>query len=277
MTTPLLTPERQAYMKAIDWQLMRDNLDWLNRLAMDDLLKVIRAAQLLPSNVDAKEYILQAMHDLVLTYGGTVEDLTVEWWNLLVEDERFFATPPRVDAYEQLTKQVRWGVAPMFTGNGDMTTRLAGVLQRHIFGAQRDTVDILARQWKVGYARIAREDACAFCRILAGRGAVYGSVGRAQYVGMGGVETHYVDGSERGTRMKRGRVRGTQKAGQKYHDHCKCITAPLIPGKSLEYPDHQDRFDEQYLTALDLVEERGQPRSMVYVTRAMREIFPDVR
>lgn len=277
MTAPLISPERQALIKQIDWMLMRDQLDWLNRLAMDDLLKIVRAAQLMPSNVDAKEYILQGMHDLVLTYGGSAEDMTVEWWNMTVEDERFFATPPRHDAYEQLTKQVRWGVAPLFTGSGDLATRLAGILQRHIFGAQRDTVDYMARHHKIGYARIARADACAFCRVLAGRGAVYGSVARAQYVGASGVENHYSDGSYRGTRFKRGRVRGEQKAGQKYHDHCRCITAPLVPGKLLEYPDYQDKFDEEYQAARDLLTAKGWTVDMQNITMAMRELSPGIR
>lgn len=276
MTSPLVAPN-QAVIEALDWQLMRDQLDWLNRLAMDDLLKLIRAAQMLDNAEDSRQYIMQGLHDLVLTYGGSAEDMTVEWLTMMMDDPSSFVVPPRKDAYVQLTKQVRWGTAPMVTGKGDMTQRLAGILQRHIFGAQRDTVDIMARQRKIGYQRIARADACAFCRVLAGRGAVYGSVARAQYVGMGGVQKHYSNGKERGERFTKGRVRGLRKAGQTYHDHCRCITAPLIPGKKLEYPDYQDKFDEEYQRAALKVQREGKTLSMQDVTRIMREQQPGVR
>lgn len=268
MTTPY---------RSVDWTLIRQQLDMVNRMAMEDLLDFMRVVSGMAPD-QARSYLLEAIPVLVDTYGGAASELSVAWWDDLFEGVEgvpatVVPTPPPV---EQLTAQVRWGTAPLYSAaSGDPTMRLASMVQQHIFGTQRNTVVDNSRLLGVRYARHARGDACGFCRVVASRGAVYGSSARAKYVGASGSTAHYVDGSARGRRIKQGRVRGTQNAGDKFHDHCRCIVGPEASHLDLALPDYYDRFNEEYDQAVALLDretDRKGNYSMSDVTRAMRSL-----
>lgn len=268
MTAPPLTP-----VKKVDWESMRNQLGMINRIAADDLRAVWDTARKLPG-LEAREYMLQALEVIVETYGATAADISAEWWNEMMVDPEFLAKPVTAFEQKQLKAKTRWGTAPIITGETSAYERMAGVVQQAIFGAQRSTVEVNALWSKVGYARYARADACAFCRILASRGAVYGSKAAAMYVGSATVRKHYANGKDRGYRLKPGRVRGVQKAGEKYHDHCRCIVAPEFGHLDMNYPDHQEMFEEQYLEAVNLlVADYGSgPITLPKITAAMRQL-----
>ncbi|MCA0444383.1 VG15 protein [Corynebacterium amycolatum] len=276
MTAPTVdTSSVEVARRAVDWLTMRNQLEWVNRIAMQDLVAVFNVAKDMDP-VRARLYLEQAMIDLVHTYGGAAGDLTADWWNDLAMDEMFYV-PGGIDVnYEQLTKRVRWGTAPLVSGAvGDPRARLAGLLQQMIFGAQRDQVKLGTAMTRTGYARMAHPDACPFCRILASRGAVYTSRAAATYVGAAGIRQHYSDGKLKGRRLKGGRVRGTQKAGEKFHDHCRCVVAPAgLPNAHLELPDYYDKFEEEYADARAAFKD-GTAVQLSDLTRVMRQQLKD--
>lgn len=93
---------------------------------------------------------------------------------------RFVAEPvpgPHTSRYEAL---VRWGVDPLGQRVPDEAltfSRVAGGLQKIVATQARETLvrsterDPAAKGWR----RVASSSACKFCRMLAGRGAVYSS------------------------------------------------------------------------------------------------------
>lgn len=272
MTTALVRPELVVSNGQVDWRLMRNQLDQVNAMAMQDLIAIVRRAQELDP-WSGREYLTEAFEALVSTYGGAAGELTAAWWDEIMAEEIYFAQPASLPSYEQLRREVAWGVAQNPGQRSDVLSRMALLTQKHIFGAHRNTVDLNALNTKVGYARYAQPDACAFCRILASRGAVYGSESAALYVGAASVKQHYSDGSNRGTRLKKGRVRGVRKAGQKYHDHCRCVTAPISRSVDPNIPDYADRFLEEYQAAVEQAgkDHPGETLSLSTITKVMRE------
>ncbi|MGZ7496142.1 VG15 protein [Corynebacterium sp. ZY180755] len=272
MTQALLTREPVVVNNAVQWDLMRNQLDQVNSLAMRDLVSIVRRAQEM-NPWEGRQYLTEAFEALVNTYGGVAADLTVDWWNEIMADDIYFIQPADMPSLEQLTVEVAWGTARDANGHDDVMSRMALLTQKHIFGAHRNTVDLNSLNTKVGYARVASPDACAFCRMLASRGAVYGSESAAMYVGAASVVNHYSDGKQRGTRLKKGRVRGVQKAGSKYHDHCRCIVAPISKSRDLNLPEHANKYLEEYQAAVAALDKEnpGAVHSMADVTRMMRQ------
>lgn len=256
----------------LDWAIMRNQLDYVNKMAMHDMLNILRTAKQLDRE-QARLYLTDAFEALVNTYGGVSAEMTAAWWNEIVADELYDASPAYMPTYEQLTTEVRWGMSTNAVGRIDVTSRMAMLLQKHIFGASRNTIDLNALNTGVKYARVAQPDACSFCRVLASRGAVYGSEAAALFVGMAGVKKHYSDGKEKGTRFKKGRVRGVLSAGSKYHDHCACIAAPAGEGVDMNYPDYFSDFENDYNAARVYAAQKypGETLDMKLITKAMRE------
>jgi hypothetical protein len=82
-----------------------------------------------------------------------------------------------------------------------MQTTLTGATQRLVLAGDRETVNdtIAASDVIVGYRRVTSGSACAFCSMLASRGAAY----------------------------KSSRSVVLTAAGTAYHDHCRCTVVPL--------------------------------------------------
>ena len=89
---------------------------------------------------------------------------------------------------------------------------VSGTSSRHVLNGGRDALDelIQADDAAVGWARVTDGDPCAFCAMLASRGAVYKSA---------------------------------MTAGFKAHDHCACTAEPVydafadLPGRAQEFQD----------------------------------------
>lgn len=120
------------------------------------------------------------------------------------------ASPAAPIAEEAVETLVRWSAVPIGVGDWDEALRrlLAGG-ERHVRNADRDTIHDAVRNdpRPVGYARRPQADACAFCLMLASRGAVYSSEAAA---------------------TQASRTRGTRAAGESYHDNCKCEPVPIF-------------------------------------------------
>ena len=88
----------------------------------------------------------------------------------------FRADPVVLDRTVKIRNAVAWAVQPLEEGSNVTTiTRLAGIVQAEVARPYRDTITINSRRdtQAVGWTRITHPGACGFCRMLAGRGAVY--------------------------------------------------------------------------------------------------------
>jgi hypothetical protein len=94
----------------------------------------------------------------------------------LADTKKWFrAEPVVVDRTEKIRNAVAWAAqAPADGSNVTTATRLAEVVQNEVARPYRDTITLNSRRDpdSVGWARVAG-DSCGFCRMLAGRGAVY--------------------------------------------------------------------------------------------------------
>lgn len=163
---------------------------------------------------------------------------------------------------EQLQATVRWALfAPTEPGAVVETvqSRLTGSTQRYVSDSARETLQVNADLEGARWARHASINACAFCRMLATRGAVYTSERAASGVTGRGQEMSLSDRRRRaagnvrraGGRFLAGgtRTRGTQQLGEKYHDNCHCIPVPVRAGDSYQPPPYVTEWDEQYIQA----------------------------
>lgn len=148
---------------------------------------------------------------------------------------------------------VGWGArGSMFERGGQalvyslLSGGLQGVLTEHaadtiVGNAAMDTTTT----W--GYQRVPAPDCCAFCGLLASRGAVYDSeesagavVGRGRPIG-----SH---------RLAKGiRARGARSLGEGFHDSCRCSIVPVNEGNHVQMQEDADRYLESYVEARNRV------------------------
>lgn len=162
--------------------------------------------------------------ELVAAYGSVAAALAADFYDQLRDEAgapgRFRADLADPVPAGQAEAAARWAVGPLFGGDGAQAAlgHAAGSVQRLVQQPGRDTIALNVGRdpAKPGWARVPRGRACAFCRMLAGRGAVYTSAKAA-----------------RGMRA--------------YHDHCKCSAVPVWRGQSLPYD--ADALEREYLRA----------------------------
>ena len=59
----------------LEWDLMRNQLDQVNRMSMHDLLQIVRRAKDLERE-QARIYLTEALSALVNTFGGAAAEMT---------------------------------------------------------------------------------------------------------------------------------------------------------------------------------------------------------
>ena len=162
--------------------------------------------------------------ELVAAYGSVAAALAADFYDQLRDEagapRRFRADLADPVPAGQAEAAARWAAGPLFGGDGAQAAldHAAGSVQRLVQQPARDTIalNVSRDPAKPGWARVPRGRGCAFCRMLAGRGAVYTSAQAA-----------------RGMRA--------------YHDHCKCSAVPVWRGQPLPYD--ADALEREYLRA----------------------------
>ncbi|MCX5119223.1 hypothetical protein OG992_18720 [Micromonospora sp. NBC_00362] len=165
--------------------------------------------------------------DLVAVYGDSAALAAVDWYDELREQAdvpgRFRASMADPAPPEQAAAVARWAVGPLFGAQPDPAKsleHLSGGVQRLVLQPARQTIADSVDQDPAD-ARWARvptgPTTCAFCRLLASRGAVYHSQDTA-----GGLATSY-------------------------HGTCDCVACPVWPGE--QEPYDVDRYFEEYSAA----------------------------
>ena len=187
------------------------------------------------------------------TYGYAAATMAADWYESLRADAgasgsysaELVADLPR----ERATALARWGTEPLYRPSPDAISALSlisGGLQRMVANAARDTITTaaLADDGANGWARHASPNACAFCAMLATRGAVYKTQAGALSVtgvNLGGTDYWKMrrtgatrEGILRGSRAttidqggRKGRAT-KRPLGERYHDHCHCVAIPVF-------------------------------------------------
>lgn len=249
-------------------------LTQVDRLATADLEALWRLAEDKASN-DFAAYMIEAFPELATEYASLAADTAAAWYDESPSTTGYVATPGPLPEVEALTTSAQWALG----GDGLVgLDRLKGTLQRSTFGAARDTITINADSEGSKWARHASASACAFCAMMASRGAVYtsehaaaGVVGRRAEITLGDRraiaagrmtrEQAYKNreqyasaraaakaGKAVGDQKER-RTRGVRALGKKYHDHCHCIAVEVRPGQTYEPPDYVGKWEDAYVKA----------------------------
>lgn len=164
---------------------------------------------------------------------------------------RFSATPAELPGTDRFDALAGYGIGPLYSETPDpesATNMLSGGLSRVVMNAARDTVlgAVDTDPAAPFYARHASANACAFCRMLATRGADYTSAESAMYVGGRGTSEETNVGRTRGRMALGVRPRGTQAIGEKFHDHCHCTVVPVFSLEDYEPAPYVKDWEEQY-------------------------------
>lgn len=189
-------------------------------LAAADLATVWAALDL-TDPLGVKAVLLEVFPDLVATYGVAAGAIAADFYDELRDEAgargRFSALAAPTPSSEALTASTRWALGGLFRGDPAASlSALMGSLDRGVKHAGRDTIAGSAARdpAKALWARVPSGKGCAFCLMLASRGAVYGSKASA-----GGMKD--------------------------YHDHCGCQPVPVWhPG---DLPYDPSKLQEQYL------------------------------
>lgn len=211
----------------------------LEESAFVDLRALVEALRQ-PNPIRMRDDLLGAVPELLQPYVTASGELSAVWYEDLRAASSVVGsyaavtdTDVTADRYDAL---VRWSMTPLF-GESSSTVQslLVNGAQRIIAGGSRRTIDANARAdvASTAWARVAQPDACEFCKMLAGRGAVYRSEKSAGMVIGRGVDPAAAF-DENGKRKRGGQGKGVRARGERavgsddYHDVCNCTAVPTF-------------------------------------------------
>lgn len=179
--------------------------DALGRLIATDLARIWAGLDL--SNPrEASRQLQLVVPDLVADYGDMAATVAADFFEEVTAGYNLpyrTATLAPVAPPGQVKATTRWAVGPLFGAEqayGQALALLISGAHRLVQQAGRDTIATNTQRAKLAYARMpSSAEPCAFCLVLASRGAVYGSEKDAKYA----------------------------KHGGKYHDDCRCVPVPM--------------------------------------------------
>lgn len=100
--------------------------------------------------------------------------------------------------------------------------------------------------------RVPKTGCCAFCGMLASRGAVYSEESGLK---VGGRGVPIGEGRGRGSKGRgRGvKTRGSQAIGEKFHDHCRCEMVVVTEKNEVQLQADADKYYDSYRESADKV------------------------
>ena len=160
------------------------------------------------------EYLTPLVQDLVAVGHEQAAALALEQLNM----QRAGVALPTVLASPSDPDAVAESLRFLLTARGTDVVRddVWAMIDRHVLNGHRQTMMLSAMAAGNGYARKPEPGSCAFCLMLASRGAVYASKQHAQSVGAPGVV-----------------LRGNKRQGDRYHDNCRCVAVEVSEGDGL--------------------------------------------
>lgn len=191
---------------------------------------------------------IEAVAALVGRYGDASSSLAADFYEAEREAAgvpgRFAPSLPGPPPDAQTEASLRWATKDLWPRDAELATpaqaqpvavrleqaqrKAQGVAQKLVLDQGRETVReaVLQDRGAVAYARAAALGACAFCKLMASRGAVYkdlDSVGRAAD------ELFEGDASV-----------------VKFHDNCRCQPIPVFRGQQFELSPQAREWDRLY-------------------------------
>lgn len=256
--------------------LYRQDLQQLWSLASRDVSTVAASIRSL-SVVEAREFLKIAMPEIMDPFLGATSDLSIQLLEELYQVTGDFDLTDVFPSRLEIDRTARWAVNPMVreeltstvlsrvnTAAETMiwdTARLVterGVVS-NFFARKNRKYGTITRDSvsgdRVYFQRIPAAGACAFCQMMASRGAVYAtSASAGSVVGHGSERTGFDDA---GNRLSGGigggvKARGKRELGSDYHDCCRCIAQPVLRGTFMESygPEVEDKYLDKYQAAL---------------------------
>lgn len=201
-------------------------------------------AMLSPDPVVARRELLEIFPALVQAYGEAGLAVTMEWLEQVSPSEMLRMAPGAVVSTDQAAATAEWAARALTEGDRvKMASLLAGAMQRYTLQPGRETIRHTAARSGARYARIpSGKDPCAFCVMLASRGAVYESEHTAS----------------------------RDDSGDKYHDYCWCVPTLLYPDEPMPEGYDPEALYGLYMTGRSAVGEKW-PSTTDILSR-MREI-----
>lgn len=154
----------------------QDALRLITSAASADAVQIADASRGTPEQ--RRLVMLETVPGVVVAYGEASAALAADAF----DDERARLSVPGTfraelvveDRTVAVRRAVAWAAEPMFTGEGDMSQRLSGLVQEEVARPYRDTILTNTHRdpQSIGWRRNAG-DACPFCRMAADKGAVY--------------------------------------------------------------------------------------------------------
>jgi hypothetical protein len=162
-----------------DAEAHRRDLLALTALAIADLDVLFRRAG---SADEARDLLAGVLPELVAVYGAAAATLAADWYDEVRDADgvpgRFRAIPADLPDRGRTDSLAGWAVGPLFSAVPDFAAakeKAAGGLHRIVADAGRQTVirSVGADPRGAGWSRRVSGESCDFCRMIAGRGAVY--------------------------------------------------------------------------------------------------------
>lgn len=166
----------------------------------------------------AQRDITVLLHDLAGRYGAASAALAARQYELAraaAALRRITILPADTAPVDQVAATVRWLLSPMYGPDPNLVafeTKVTGVAEKLVLDTGRRTIidNVHRDRQATGWARIPEPAACAFCALLATRGAVY---------------KH-------------------ETAAFRSHDHCKCHAEPVFG--DYQAPPEVERWRDLY-------------------------------
>lgn len=224
----------------------------LNIVATRDVVDVVRfVATLAPD--EQRQFLELALGDVLGPHVARFEAVAAEFY---LQDRPTASKPPRVPLWTppegRVSSLAGYGLEPLTRDEPsieDALSRITGGSQELLYDVQRDTVIEMASQepHEVRYQRMAQPGCCAFCAMLASRGAVYSESSVSRVVGRG-VPLGERSGG-RGRTGKGVKARGKRPIGEKYHNGCRCVGVAVHEGRAQQMAEVADKWYEVYTDA----------------------------
>lgn len=160
---------------------------------------------------------------------------------------------PRAPELAPLPERKRWQSLIDWSADDDVFqylgpdmvySRIAGGFTKQMTETASDTMIGNAQLLEAAMSaqRVPKPGCCAFCSMLASRGAVYSTTSAGQVVGRGKpVGSHPL--------AKGVRPRGSRALGEKFHDFCRCEVVPVTPDNYVELQSIEKKHLDAYINA----------------------------
>lgn len=197
-----------------DAGVYQDAMEMLQVRLAQDYLNIWAA---LPPGMSTHEMYLflgEALADLQMTYGTDAASLAAEYLAMSRNGADLPVVLEKAANKAQVQSAVGWAMSKPETQK-----LLWGAMQRMTSNAYRETIRKSAFAAGNGFARVPEPGACAFCLMLASRGAVYSSRVEAEEIGLA---SHSRNGDSKREARRRKYASVGKKTDYGYHDNCKC-------------------------------------------------------